>query len=142
MARLTSIVLLVLRRLFLCLFPTVLDLFPRLILSVLPFSFLIPVTFVLVDSIPASLDMICRYYIRIHFSSSADSFFCSAGVFDAAVPGIESISSAVPPFAVISDFASYFISTSASFFSYDGTALSFSLSADQLLLVFSLFLSS
>ena len=84
-----------------------------------------------------SLVFNCRYYLRIHFSTSSDSFFCSSGVFDAAVQSVDTISSAVPPFAVNSDFASYFISTSASFFSYDGTALSYSLPADQLLLVFS-----
>lgn len=107
------------------------------LLRALPFSFLIHVTFVLVDSMPMSLVFNCRYYLRIHFSTSSDSIFCSSGVFDAAVQSVDTISSAVPPFAVNSDFASYFISTTASFFSYDGTALSYSLPADQLLLVFS-----
>ena len=107
------------------------------LLRALPYSFLIHVIFVLLDSVPFFLHFNCRYYLRIHFSTSSDSFFCSSGVFDAAVQSVDTISSAVPPFAVNSDLTSYFISTSASFFSYDGTALSYSLPADQLLLVFS-----
>ena len=137
MARLTSTVLLVLWRLFLCLFPIVQALLLLHLIRGLPLSFLIHVTFVLVDSMSFFLHFNCRYYLRIHFSTSSDSFFCSSGVFVAAVQNVDSISAAVPPFAINSDFASYFISTSASFFSYDGTALSYSLSADQLLLVFS-----
>ncbi len=137
MARLTSTVLLVLWRLFLCLFPIVQALLLLHSLRAFPFSFLIHVTFVLVDSMPFFLHFNCRYYLRIHFFTSSDSIFCSSGVFDAVVQSVDTISSAVPPFAVNSDFASYFISTSASFFSYDGTALSYSLPADQLLLVFS-----
>ena len=134
---LTSTVPLVLWRLFLCLFLIVQALLLLHLLHAFPFSFLIHVTFVLVDSMPMSLVFNFRYYLRIHFSTSSDSFFCSSGVFDAAVQSVDTISSAVPPFAVNSDFASYFISTTASFFSYDGTVLSYSLPADQLLLVFS-----
>ena len=133
----TSTVPLVLWLLQLCLIPIVLPLLLLQLLRALPFSFLIHVTFVLVDSMPLILVFNCRYYLRIHFSTSSDSIFCSSGVFDAAVQSVDTISSAVPPFGVNSDFASYFISTSASFFSYDGTALSYSLPADQLLLVFS-----
>ena len=136
-ARLTSTVPLVLWHLFLCLFLIVQALLLLHLLHALPFSFLIRVTYVLVDSMPMSYLFSCRYYLRIHFSTSSDSIFCSSGVFDAAVQSVDTISSAVPPFAVNSDFASYFISTSASFFSYDGTALSYSIPADQLLLVFS-----
>ena len=137
----TSTVPLVLWLLQLFLILIVQALFLLHLLRALPFSFLIHVTFVLVDSMPMTLLFICRYYLRIHFSTSSDSFFCSSGVFDAAVQSVDTISSAVPPFAVNSDFASYFISTSASFFSYDGTALCYSLPADQLLLVFSHLLS-
>ena len=132
-----STVLLVLRLLQMFLMAIVQPLLLLHLLRALPFSFLIHVTFVLVDSMPMSLVFNFRYYLRIHFSTSSDSFFCSSGVFDAAVQSVDTISFAVPPFAVNSDFASYFISTSASFFSYDGTALSYSLPADQLLLVFS-----
>ena len=132
-----STVLLVLRLLQMFLMAIVQHLFLLHLLRALPFSFLIHVTFVLVDSMPMWLVFNCRYYLRIHFSTSSDSIFCSSGVFDAAVQSVDTISSAVPPFAVNSDFASYFISTSASFFSYDGTVLSYSLPADQLLLVFS-----
>ena len=136
-ARLTSTVPLVLRLLQMFLMAIVQPFLLLQLLRALPFSFLIHVTFVLVDSMPMSLVFNFRYYLRIHFSASSDSFFCSSGVFDAAVQSVDTISSAVPPFAVNSDFASYFISTSASFFSYDGTVLSYSLPADQLLLVFS-----
>ena len=141
-ARWTSTVPLDLRLLLTFLLAIVPALSLLLLLHAIPFSFRMLIIFVLVDSMAVILRFICRYYLRIHFSSFSDSFFCSTGVFDAAVQSVDTIISAVPPFTVNSDFASYFISTSASFFSYDGTSLSYSLSADQLLLVFPPFLPS